>query len=175
MQGVKLVHVLTRLEKLEQEKKRLKELENLLDKEEGRFKESLLIAIEKEINELLNERIKLMELRIQEPPSWLIQNPTKPKPRRENFPLKEKEKLFFLRLYNKNLLPQVYGEEEEEKTSPEKEESPIKEEKKPSFKPKIFLKQEEVDSFLKKIQEEKKSPIIQSREKILENLPPVEY
>ncbi|MDH5721140.1 MAG: hypothetical protein OEZ13_11095 [Spirochaetia bacterium] len=71
MSPVKFVHVLKRLEVLDRDIEELRRIEASLEK--GRtYSASLNISLELQINHLLNERVKLMELRIENPPEHLI-------------------------------------------------------------------------------------------------------
>ncbi|MCS6984979.1 MAG: hypothetical protein NZM25_07655 [Leptospiraceae bacterium] len=66
MATVKFVHVLKRIEYLDQCIQELKELMATLRRDRPYY-ESVKIALEQAINNLLNERVKLMELKIENP------------------------------------------------------------------------------------------------------------
>lgn len=71
MSPVKFVHVLKRLEILDRDIAELRALEDNLN-ERRSYSDSMRISVELQINHLLNERVKLMELRIENPPEYLI-------------------------------------------------------------------------------------------------------
>lgn len=98
MQVIKFVHVLRRIESIERDIEELHSLENNLP-DEREYAEKVRIAIELEINNLLNEKIKLMELKIENPPEKITemvypQEKAKEEKNRskEKFPLEEMEK-----------------------------------------------------------------------------------
>ena len=66
----KLVHVLKKIEYIDRDIKELHEIINSLSNQRS-YSHSLLISIELQINNLLNERVKLMELEIKNPPEYL--------------------------------------------------------------------------------------------------------
>lgn len=98
MQVIKFVHVLRRIENIERDIEELHSLENNLP-EEREYSEKVRIAVELEINNLLNEKIKLMELKIENPPEKIIdmvypkeKSKEEKKKQNEKFPLEEMEK-----------------------------------------------------------------------------------
>lgn len=71
MEKVKIIHVIKRLEALDRDISELRQLTQNLDRDRGYYSE-LSIAFDKQINKLLNERTKLMELKIENPPENLV-------------------------------------------------------------------------------------------------------
>lgn len=69
---MKVVHVLKRIEILDQDIKDLKKLEKSLKRNKS-FSTPIYMSIEKQINILLGDRIKLLELRIENPPENLTE------------------------------------------------------------------------------------------------------
>ena len=68
---VKIIHVINRLEAIDRDLTELRSLKRNLAKNRAYYSE-MSIAFDRQINTLLNERIKLMELRIENPPENLI-------------------------------------------------------------------------------------------------------
>lgn len=66
---MKVAHVVKRIEMIDDDIKQLKKLENQLKKGK-RYSTPIMISIEKQINLLLAERIKYLELKIQNPPEF---------------------------------------------------------------------------------------------------------
>ena len=71
MSPVKLIHVLKRLEILDRDIQELHEMADNLTRNRT-YSNALKISVELQINNLLNERVKLMELRIENPPEHLV-------------------------------------------------------------------------------------------------------
>ncbi len=69
---MKVVHVLKRIDLIDQDIKELRKLEKSLTKGKS-FTNAIYMSIEKQINILLGERIKLLELRIENPPANLAE------------------------------------------------------------------------------------------------------
>jgi hypothetical protein len=67
---MKVVHIIKRIEDLDQDVRELKKLEKSVKKNKS-FTTPIYMSIEKQINLLLGERIKLLELRIENPPEAL--------------------------------------------------------------------------------------------------------
>jgi len=67
---VKFVHILKRIEVLDRDIDELKNLDDSMQKNRS-YSHALKISLELQINSLLNERVKLMELRIENPPEHL--------------------------------------------------------------------------------------------------------
>ena len=67
---MKVIHVLKRIESVDQDIRELKKLEKSLEKNKS-FAGPIFMTIEKQINILLGERIKLLELEIKNPPESL--------------------------------------------------------------------------------------------------------
>lgn len=70
MQSVKVIHLLKRVEQIDAE---IAELHGLVDGiSAGRsYRNTMKIAAEQQINNLVGERVKLMELKIENPPEYL--------------------------------------------------------------------------------------------------------
>ncbi len=69
---MKVVHVLKRIEMLDQDIRDLKKLEKSIARDKS-FSTPIYMSIEKQINLLLGERIKLLELTIANPPETLVE------------------------------------------------------------------------------------------------------
>jgi len=67
---MKVIHVLKRIEMIDQDIRELRKLEKSLQRNKS-FTQPIFITIEKQINILLGERIKLLELTIANPPANL--------------------------------------------------------------------------------------------------------
>jgi len=67
---MKVIHVLKRIEMIDQDIRELRKLEKSLQRNKS-FTQPIFITIEKQINILLGERIKLLELKIANPPANL--------------------------------------------------------------------------------------------------------
>lgn len=68
---MKIVHVLKRIETIDNDIKDLRKLEKILQKDKS-FSTPIYMSIEKQINILLGERVKLLELKIANPPANLV-------------------------------------------------------------------------------------------------------
>ncbi len=68
---MKVVHVIKRVETIDNDIKELRKLEKSLSRDKS-FSTPIYMTIEKQINILLGERIKLLDLRITNPPENLI-------------------------------------------------------------------------------------------------------
>jgi len=69
---MKVVHLLKRIESIEQDVKELKKLEKSIASNKS-FSTPIYMSIEKQINILLGEKIKMLELRIENPPEYLVE------------------------------------------------------------------------------------------------------
>jgi hypothetical protein len=69
---MKIIHILKHIESIDSDIKDLKKLEKSLQKDKS-FTNPIYMSIEKQINILLGERIKLLELEIKNPPAHLVQ------------------------------------------------------------------------------------------------------
>lgn len=69
---MKVVHVLKRIEMIDNDIKELKKLEKSVARNKS-FSTPIYMSIEKQINILLGERIKLLELRIENPPENMVE------------------------------------------------------------------------------------------------------
>ena len=68
---MKVVHVLKRIEMIDEDVKELRKMEKSLQMDKS-FSKAIYMSIEKQINILLGERIKMLELRIENPPEQFI-------------------------------------------------------------------------------------------------------
>ncbi len=68
---MKLIHIIKRLQVIDRDLEELRQLEDQLTINRS-YSDSLRISVELQINTLLNERIKLMELQINNPPDSLL-------------------------------------------------------------------------------------------------------
>ncbi len=69
---MKVVHVLKRIETIDNDIKDLKKLEKSISREKS-FSTPIYMSIEQQINILLAERVKLFELQVSNPPDTLVQ------------------------------------------------------------------------------------------------------
>ncbi len=69
---MKVVHVFKRIEMIDNDIKELKKLEKTVARNKS-FSTPIYMSIEKQINILLGERIKLLELRIENPPENMVE------------------------------------------------------------------------------------------------------
>ena len=151
MSLVKLIHVMKRLEVLDRDIKELQDLEeNLTDNRSD--SDALRISVELQINNLLNERIKLMELRVDDSSEHLIpfskeleEPKTKLAKNKSKFNLKDFEEDYLDRLLKKNMEDGSQN-----------------------------LKQAEIDLLIKQTKDGSR-PRPKSTEEILKNLPQLEY
>ncbi len=93
---MKVVHVIKRVESIDNDVKELRKLEKSITKDKS-FSTPIYMTIEKQINILLGERIKLLELTIANPPAGMDQGTEKeevhsPKPAFQNVPDTKKTK-----------------------------------------------------------------------------------
>ncbi len=98
---MKVIHVLKRIEMIEEDIRELKKMEKLLMKNKS-FTTPIYMSIEKQINILLGEKIKLIELEIKNPPANMAGAPAEedkapepiaaPKPAKTAPAKKEKQK-----------------------------------------------------------------------------------
>lgn len=70
MASVKVIHLLKRVEKIDREVAELHGLVDGIDSSRS-YRNTLKIAAEQQINNLIGERVKLMELNIENPPAYL--------------------------------------------------------------------------------------------------------
>lgn len=94
---MKVVHVLKRIEMIDNDIKELKKLEKSIEKNKS-FSTPIYMSIEKQINILLGERIKLFELKIDNPPAYLVEEiegkpEDRPQPVKKPEPQLKKKKL----------------------------------------------------------------------------------
>jgi hypothetical protein len=76
---MKVVHVLKKIEIIDNDIKDLRKLEKTIARDKS-FSTPIVISIEKQINILLGERIKLLELRIENPPESFVEEIEGPAP-----------------------------------------------------------------------------------------------
>lgn len=69
---MKVVHVLKKIETIDSDIKDLRKMEKSLQKNKS-FSTPIYLSIEKQINILLGERIKLLELKIDNPPEYMLE------------------------------------------------------------------------------------------------------
>lgn len=67
---MKVIHVIKRIEEIDQDVRELKKLEKSVKKNKS-FTTPIFMSIEKQINILLGERIKMLELKISNPPETM--------------------------------------------------------------------------------------------------------
>ncbi len=67
---MKVIHVLKKIEEIDQDIKELRKLEKTVTRNKS-FTTPIFMSIEKQINILLGERIKLLELKIENPPEFM--------------------------------------------------------------------------------------------------------
>jgi len=84
---MKVIHVLKRIELIEEDIRDLKKMEKTLAKNKS-FSTPIYMSIEKQINILLGEKIKLLELKIENPPENLRKEMGEPAPEPEPEPVK---------------------------------------------------------------------------------------
>ena len=80
---MKVVHVLKRIETIDNDIKELRKLEKSIAKDKS-FTTPIYMTIEKQINILLSERIKLLELKIANPPENLLSDEEIEKKKNQN-------------------------------------------------------------------------------------------
>jgi hypothetical protein len=68
--NMKVIHVIKKIEELDKDIQELKKLEKFVKKNKS-FTTPIFMSIEKQINILLGDRIKLFDLKIENPPEWL--------------------------------------------------------------------------------------------------------
>jgi len=69
---MKVVHVLKRIETIDQDIRELRKMEKGLNRDKS-FSNAIYMSIEKQVNILLGERIKLLELKVENPPATLVE------------------------------------------------------------------------------------------------------
>jgi len=68
---VKIINIIERLEALDRDLDELRDLKHRLSK--GRaYTDDMIIAFDRQINLLVSERVKLMELKVENPPEYLV-------------------------------------------------------------------------------------------------------
>ncbi|MES0491933.1 MAG: hypothetical protein ABUK01_18200 [Leptospirales bacterium] len=173
MPAVKFVHVLKRIESLERDIKEIHALQAEVNVERS-YSTPIKISLEQQVNTLLNEKTKLMEVRIDNPPEQLItENRKKPTASSElesrpGFSFENYEELYFKRLYQKRTQTTVQPAELVEPATTEKFEEETREKSQlPSLAEKSLVKKE---TGLKDQQSSSKR-----RADLLKDLPPLEY
>jgi hypothetical protein len=77
MQAVKVIHLIKRVEQIDKEIAELHKLVDGIDKSRS-YRNAMKIAAEQQINNLIGEKVKLMELRIENPPEFLSKHVYEP-------------------------------------------------------------------------------------------------
>ena len=170
MSPVKFVHVMKRIESLDRDISEIQMLQDDLNPDRD-YSMPIKISLEQQVNNLLNERTKLMEVRIENAPDHLkAENKKNAKAVKNDkaavsFDALERDYYENLRHKRSN-----YTTESIKITENIQSISPMKQKKEsrmlPSLAEKSLIKQDEAD--------EQKS-FIKSREDLLKNLPPLEY
>ncbi len=92
---MKVVHILKKIESIDNDIKDLRKMEKSLQKNKS-FTTPIYLSIEKQINILLDERIKMMGLKIENPPEYLVEQiegkPAEPQPAAGSKPASPKSK-----------------------------------------------------------------------------------
>ena len=94
---MKVIHIIKRIEEIDLDVRELKKLEKSIKKNKS-FTTPIYMSIEKQVNILLGERIKMLELRIENPPEALrtqiegVEKEEGEKPLRKQAPEYEKKK-----------------------------------------------------------------------------------
>jgi hypothetical protein len=171
MSSVKFVHVMKRIESLERDISEIHTIAGEINSDRD-YSTSLKISLEQQVNNLLNEKTRLMEVRIENAPDYL--NPEKKKSAsltRQSHPAfsfdtAEREYYENLRHKRSNYLKEPAVIQERIKT----EAIPGSKDLKglPSLAEKSLVKAEDLD------RDDEKS-FIKRREDLLKNLPPLEY
>ncbi len=73
MQPVKVIHLIKRVEQIDKEIAELHSLVDGIDSTRS-YRNTLKIAAEQQINNLIGEKVKLMELKIENPPDYLTRH-----------------------------------------------------------------------------------------------------
>ena len=95
--NMKVIHIIKKIEEIDQDVRELKKLEKSIKKNKS-FTTPIYMSIEKQVNILLGERIKMLELKIENPPEALraqiegAESEEKQKPLRKQAPEFEKKK-----------------------------------------------------------------------------------
>ena len=95
--NMKVIHIIKRIEEIDLDVRELKKLEKSIKKNKS-FTTPIYMSIEKQVNILLGERIKMLELRIENPPEALrtqiegVEKEEGEKPLRKQAPEYEKKK-----------------------------------------------------------------------------------
>jgi len=77
MQPVKVIHLIKRVEQIDKEIAELHGLVDGIDSSRS-YRNTMKIAAEQQINNLIGEKVKLMELRIENPPEFLTKHVYEP-------------------------------------------------------------------------------------------------
>ena len=120
MSSVKLIHVLKHLELIDRDVDELRSLTASLASKRT-YTHAIRIALELQINHLLNERLKMMELKIKDPPPALqkIRNKEESDPQsRKPFSFQEHEARYLPQLLNPS------GDHDRDRDANEKEAAP---------------------------------------------------
>jgi len=87
---MKVVHVLKKIEMIDQDIKELRKLEKSIQRDKS-FSTPIYMSIEKQINIMLGERIKLLDLKIENPPQNMVEEIEGKKSEDEPFQMKSRQ------------------------------------------------------------------------------------
>ena len=171
MSSVKFVHVLKRIEALERDIGEIHSLQGELDDSRS-YSTPIKISLEQQVNNLLNEKTKLMEVRIDNPPDFFTlagkSEATKAMDARVPVQFDLLEKDYFQHLDNKrNNISEAEPKVQQKSLAPPAAEPARKPESIPSLAEKsIVSKEEQISS---------KTGLTKKRSDLLKDLPPLEY
>ncbi|MCS6972382.1 MAG: hypothetical protein NZL89_05085 [Leptospiraceae bacterium] len=164
MQPVKVIHLIKRVEQIDQEIAELHKLVAGIDSSRS-YRNALKIAAEKQINDLIGEKVKLMELRIENPPEFLVRHVYPEEAKTLNLPRISLEAL-------QSGMSSTYVRPAER--GPSKEAS--KEESSSQNPLHAYTRMMNVKEILSKPSEERRrEKPVKSRAEILRDLPPLQY
>jgi len=171
MSAVKFVHVLKRIETLERDIGEIHSLQGELDDSRS-YSTPIKISLEQQVNNLLNEKTKLMEVRIDNPPDFFTaagkSEATKAMDSREPVTFDNLEKSYFENLDNKrNNTAEVEPLVQQKPLAAPTAEPSRKQEVIPSLAEKSLVPKEENIS--------SKTSLTKKRSDLLKDLPPLEY
>jgi len=178
MSAVKFVHILKRIENLERDINEIQALQSEINGNRS-YSTPVKISLEQQVNNLLNEKVKLMEVRIENPPEHLDPNKKTKVVELENQKVvttfEALEQSYYEKLTEKRGTKETYNNSEETFDSILEEKETLKTatntqiEKKalPSLAQKSLVKGES------KIDDEQN--FLKKRTELLKDLPPLEY
>ncbi|MBS0618510.1 MAG: hypothetical protein JSR44_09990 [Spirochaetes bacterium] len=163
MEVVKVIHLLKRVEQIDREINELHGLVDGIDSSRS-YRNTMKIAAEKQINDLIGERVKLMELKIDTPPDFL---------KNQVYPLEKQAST-----QPKIALEALLGATHSTYTTPTRE----VDESSATAALKNFTRMMSVDEILPKASIDNGArvrradkPAVKSRAEILRDLPPLQY